>query len=79
MITQEFIDQLFTIRRQMLANSRAFLSPNLYERIVNKINREQEEFLTLLHGHERKQKLLEEYSFILDTQYFEQRFLIKKT
>jgi hypothetical protein len=62
-------------RRTMLESLREVLSVKFYDRISGKLKEEESRALELSGLSRDKQKNRAKYSHVLDSQYFEQRFL----
>ncbi len=72
---QETIHHFFTERRKAWEALKSLVSPNFFERVHEKINKEEEALMMILHGKLRTQEKLSEYSFVLDERYFEQKLM----
>ncbi|GEM_PF-2300623 len=70
-----FVQALFNERRSSLEPLKATLSLKFYNAISEKITAEEAQFNQLLHIEADKEKDNAQFSYILDTQYFEQKLL----
>ena len=62
-------------RRQSLESLRSLIARKLYYRLEEKIKAEDESFRQLMDIQTGRKKILDQYTFILDTEYFEQKLL----
>ncbi len=74
-LTAETADELQRRRLKLLEEIRPLMSLKLYHKISDKLEKEHASLAKFLNWEEAKQDALSHYSFILDTQYFEQKFL----
>ena len=72
---QQSIAKFFAARRAALDALVSLVSPNFHERVMAKINHEEELLLMILHGLVRKEEALQQYSLVLDPRYFEQKLI----
>ncbi len=73
-ISAEMIDSLYKKYEQELLELEPFVYLKLYNRIKEKFAEEREQFAKLLNWQDARDDALSRYSFVLNTQYFEQRF-----
>ncbi len=73
-ISIEMIDSLYEKYEQELAELEPFIYLKLLNRIKEKFAEEKEQFAKLLNWQDARDDALSRYSFVLNTQYFEQRF-----
>ncbi|PIR13101.1 hypothetical protein COV49_03305 [Candidatus Falkowbacteria bacterium CG11_big_fil_rev_8_21_14_0_20_39_10] len=73
-LSQEKINELFTERNQRLNEIKSFVCLNFYHHLEEKIQREERSFLEILNYETGKNEVLKKYSFVLNPQYFEQKF-----
>jgi hypothetical protein len=76
-MTKEIVDNLFQKRKQALESIKPQISLKFMYAMEKKLREEEDELLELLNLKTRTDKILEQYSFVLDQQYFEQEFLSK--
>lgn len=69
------VEQLYTARQADLEALKQWVSLKFYYRVAEKVKAEQTAFRRLLRLEDAKQNILSEYSFVLDSAYFEQKFL----
>lgn len=74
-ITLPEIESLFAARLEELEQIKELMSLKFYYAVKEKIGAEKEAFLKLLDLEGKKKAILSDYSFALDTHFFEQRFL----
>ncbi len=74
-LTQQHIDALYKERMQQLETLKGSISLKLYYVIAEKLETEQKTLETLLNIAHTKKQDHDQYSFVLDTQFFEQKFL----
>lgn len=74
-LTMQQVDELYTARNANLEAIKQWVNLKFYYRVAEKIKQEQEAFKRLLRIENAKQDILAEYSFVLDSAYFEQKFL----
>jgi hypothetical protein len=73
-LSQGQVNELFAMRQQDLETIKAWIGLKFYYRAAEKVKQEEERLRKLLNFQQTKQTLLSEYSFVLDTAYFEQKF-----
>jgi len=74
-LTLEAVDELYLQRTSNLEGIKALLSLKLYHRIAEKLEKEKIMLMKFLRWEDTKQDILSNYTFVLNTQYFEQKFL----
>ena len=74
-LTEEVIAETMQDRRKALEKIKPSLSLKIFYSLEEKINQEQREFESLLDAQLGRIKILNKYTHILNTQYFEQQFL----
>ncbi len=70
----EEIDSLYKKYETELSELQPFIYLKLYNRIKEKFAEERQQFAKLLHWQEARDEALSHYSFVLNSQYFEQKF-----
>lgn len=73
--TRETIDQLFLDRNNELEKLKTNLSLKRFYAVSEKIDKEKQALIKLLDLQTNRDKILSEFSFVLDPAYFEQKFL----
>jgi hypothetical protein len=73
-ISIEAIDSLYEQYEKDLTDLEPFIYLKLYNRIKEKFNNEKEQFAKLLNWQDARDEALSRYSFVLNSQYFEQKF-----
>ena len=68
-------EHILTMRKQQLANIKKSVSKKLFFSLEEKIETERQEFLRLLGLSHKHDEIKKQYSNILDSQYFEQKFM----
>lgn len=66
---------MFAKRKRDLEHVQPLVSVDFYNKIVEKVKQEERQFMQFFNIADQKQKVLKKYSFVLDQQYFEQKFL----
>lgn len=74
-LNQQQIELLFQARKQELLSLKPLLSLKLHHQIEEKLNAEKTALFSLLKLIDQTALWRRRYSFILDPQYFEQKFL----
>ncbi|MCC7356821.1 MAG: hypothetical protein IT410_04410 [Candidatus Doudnabacteria bacterium] len=74
-LTQKQIDELYSQRLQSLDSLKAKISLKFYYIIAEKLQAEKKTLEALLNIAFTKKQDHDQYSFILDPQFFEQKFL----
>jgi len=69
------VDELYQTRKLDLETMKPWVGLKFYYRAAEKIKQEEEALKKLLRLENVKQGILAEYSFVLDSAYFEQKFL----
>lgn len=72
-LTAEAVEEIFHYRRSILESLRPQISLKFLHWLEEKINGEQGQAQRLLKLENKKQEILEDYSFILKEEYFEQK------
>jgi len=75
MSTEDNITNIFKQQSDMLASLQPHISRKLFFVLEEKINRQQAETQRLLGLDKNQRDNMSKYSFVLDSQYFEQIFL----
>ena len=73
--TVKQVQIMFEKRKQDLEDLRLLVSVNFNKKMVKKIKQEEQQFLEIFNLARHKKQVLQKYSFVLDPQYFEQKFL----
>jgi hypothetical protein len=68
------IDSLYKHRKEQLESIKNHIYLKFYYQIEEKLKKEQQVLMDILDGKLGKKKVLAQYSFVLDPQYFEQKF-----
>lgn len=68
------VSRLYGSRLGNLERLRPLISLKLYYGVVEKLEQEKAQLLRFLRWEDTKQDILSNYSFVLDTSYFEQKF-----
>lgn len=66
---------MFAKRKRDIEYIQPLVSLEFHNKIVEKVKREEQQFMQFFNIASQKQKVLKKYSFVLDQQYFEQKFL----
>ncbi len=74
-LSQKKINKLFINRVHTLESIKPFICLNFYHSIKEKVQREEQSLLKVLNYETNKNEVLKKYSFVLNPQYFEQKFL----
>lgn len=74
-LTQKQIEGIYTQRSKVLESLKTTISLKFYYTIAEKLLNEKKSFEKLLNLAFTKKQDHDQYSFILDPQFFEQRFL----
>jgi hypothetical protein len=69
------VQELYEARHRDLKTMKQWVGLKFYYRAAEKIKQEEESLKKLLRLESVKQGILAEYSFVLDSAYFEQKFL----
>lgn len=76
-MTERQIKKMFEERKKIAESIENLVSLNFNDKIVQKIAQEEKSLLKILNLIDKRQEALNQYSFILDQQYFDQKFLTK--
>ncbi len=76
-MTERQIKKMFEERKKIAESIENLVSLNFNDKIVQKIAQEEKSLLKILNLIDQRQEALNQYSFILDQQYFDQKFLTK--
>lgn len=77
-LSQEKICEIFTQRKNNLEKIKSFICLNFFHSIEEKIHEEERSLSEILNHEANRKEVLKKYSFVLNPQYFEQKFF-KKT
>jgi hypothetical protein len=74
-MNSNLIEQIYSERKAQLEKIKDSICLKLFYSIEEKIDNERQAFLSILDKSISKQEMLNKYSFVLDPQYFDQKFL----
>ena len=76
-LTAEDIETLFLARASALESIKSHVCLSFFYTITEKLATEKQTLMDILNFNDRKHQMLERYTFILPSQYFEQKFISK--
>lgn len=74
-LSQNEIESIMEKRNLELQSIKPFVSLSFFHKANDKLSNELDELLAIAGLQNKRQLVLDEYSFILDSTYFEQHFL----
>jgi len=74
-LTMDYFQPVFQARQIMLAEIKSFISVKFHDKLVDKLKKEQGLALKLTQAENILTQRKAQYTHVLDSQFFEQRFL----
>jgi len=73
-LNEDVITDIYNFRKRDLEDIRKHICLKLYYFAEEKLNLEKQALMEILNIQQNNQEVMEKYSFVLDPQYFEQKF-----